>query len=84
MGEAPESGGEIEGHRESLRGRHPLYIKGSGHVGVSGLAKQDVVAFLAHVMEPTAASQAKSLRQFSAPVSSSGQRHAAPVQADRR
>src|ERR1700722_19550886 len=23
MGEAPESGGEIEGHRESLRGQHP-------------------------------------------------------------
>jgi hypothetical protein len=46
MGEAPESGGEIEGHRESLRGRHALYIKGSEHVGVSGLAKQDVVAFL--------------------------------------
>ena len=46
MGEAPESGGEIEGHRDSVRGRHALYIKGSEHVGVSGLAKQDVVAFL--------------------------------------
>jgi hypothetical protein len=39
MGEAPESGGEIEGHRESLRGRHALYIKGSENAGVSGPAK---------------------------------------------
>jgi hypothetical protein len=53
MGEAPESGGEIEGHRESLRGRHLLLHQGER---TRRLAKEDVVAFLAYLMDTGSAS----------------------------
>jgi hypothetical protein len=55
MGEAPESGGEIEGHRESLRGQHPLLHQGER---TRRPAKEGVVAFRARLMDTDTASPA--------------------------
>jgi hypothetical protein len=65
MGEAPESRGEIEGHREILRGRRSLYVKWSEHAGVVGLSKDDAVAFLAYLIGTGSASTAASRGQVS-------------------
>jgi hypothetical protein len=55
MGEAPESGGEIEGHRESLRGQHPHPHQGER---TRRPTKEDVVAFPARLMDTGSASPA--------------------------